>query len=308
MGFNLYLAGAEHLVMEKLPPSDCVGKLFTYAAGDKALNKFITNTVENEPNTNIFIDSGAFSVHHSGKFIDIDQYIEYINRTDGVTIWAELDTIPYPVLNTTTALNSSEESWRKYLYMMERVRESEQDKLVPVYHYGEPYEALERILNTEVNGRLAPYIAVGGRHGTSKADNERYFQKMFKIVENSRNPKVKIHAFGMTIMELLEKYPFYSADSTSWLMPGVNGCILTDCLGVVRVSEKSSSNDKNSYWNKPDSVKKLIKDEVEGYGYDINELSKEYRLRHLFNASYFIRWANNYKFKGKTGFKRKRLF
>ena len=81
--------------------------------------------------------------------------------------------------------------------------------LLPLYHFGEPKDALLRILNTPVNGKLPDYIGVGGRHGVSTAQQDSYFNEIFALVQKSDNPNVKIHAFGMTVLKLLEKYPFY---------------------------------------------------------------------------------------------------
>lgn len=303
MGFNLYLAGAENVDMDRLPENDCMGKLFTFALARKTLNKHISAT----KNCKIFLDSGAFSKFHSGVDINIDDYINYINSTPEVTVFAELDDIPFPILNTKTARESAEGSWKNYLYIMDRVKDEYRDKVIPIYHFGEPYDALERMLNTEVHGRLAPYIGLGGRHGVNKQAHDKYFEYVFKIVKRSKNPNVKIHAFGMTILDLLEKYPFHSADSTTWLMIGVNGNIITKTAGVIKVSNRSIK-EPNSYWSASPHVKELIDEEVKNYGFTIEELAENYRARWYYNASYFTTWAMNYRYKPNTGVRRKRLF
>lgn len=301
MGFNLYFAGAENLEIPLTKEDDC-GKLFTFAVKPKTLNKFISG---NE--CKMFIDSGAFSMYHSGVNIDMDEYIEYINNTPSPTIWAELDSIPYPELNTRSVQISSEESWERYVYMMDRVKDEYRDKVIPIYHFGEPYEALERMLNTELHGRLAPYIGVGGRHGVNRAAHDKYYGQLFKIVKASKNPNVKIHAFGMTVLDLLEKYPFYSADSTTWLMLGANGNVQTKTCGIISVSSVKKFN-KDSAWQLSKDLQAKLIEEIESKGFTLEELSENYRSRHKFNALYFKEWADNYKFKGDNGIKRKRLF
>jgi hypothetical protein len=164
------------------------------------------------------------------------------------------------------------------------------------------------MLNTEVHGRIAPYIGVGGRHGVNRKAHDLYYGNLFKIVKKSKNPNVKIHAFGMTVLDLLEKYPFYSADSTTWLMLGVNGNIQTKTCGTISVSEVKKHN-KNSAWHLPKDLYNKLLTEIEERGFTLKELSENYRLRHKFNALYYKEWADNYQFKGNdSGIKRRRLF
>ena len=185
MGFSLYFAGSQAKEVDEYIKQIGGPRLFSFA--DKS-NKVFDDYRLNAPNCKLFMDSGAFSVFHSGASINIDEYIDFINNTDGVEVWAQLDDIPFPVLNSQTAIASSNGSWEKYVYAMSKVKEERKDHLIPIYHFGEPYEALERILNTEVDGRLAPYIGVGGRHGVSKAAHYDYFKTVFGILKKSKNP------------------------------------------------------------------------------------------------------------------------
>jgi hypothetical protein len=45
-------------------------------------------------------------------------------------------------------------------------------------------------------------------------------------------PIIKVHGFGMTTFELMARYPWYSVDSSSWLMGGRNGTALFMVNGV----------------------------------------------------------------------------
>lgn len=304
MSFNLYFAGSQAKEVDEYIKQIGGARLFSFA--DKS-NKALNDYIETAPNSNIFMDSGAFSVHHSGAVIDIDKYIEFINNTPRVTVWAQLDEIPFPVLNTSTAEKSSRVSWENYLYMMDRVKDEYRDKVIPIYHYGEPYETLERMLNTEVHGRIAPYIGIGGRHGVSKQAHYDYFKNIFHIVKNSKNPNVKIHAFGMTMLDMLEQYPFHSADSTTWLMLGVNGNIQTKTCGTVCVSDRQK-HDKNSVFHFSDEIKEKIKAELAELNYTLEDVSTDYKKRLIFNVHYFKTWADNYEYKPRNTVKRKRLF
>ena len=188
--------------------------------------RVIEGWVEDGLSDRLFIDSGAFTVAHSGAELDIDDYISYIESYPDIKNWAELDVIPYPVLNAETAKSCSQASWDNYLYMKEHVKSK--CNILPIYHFGEPEDGLRRILNTEVNGKLVDYIGVGGRHGVSTDEQIKYFHEVFSIIHSSDNPNVKVHAFGITVPKILQNFPFYSADSTLWLQAAINGYILAE--------------------------------------------------------------------------------
>lgn len=299
MAFNLYFAGGVNAETNSFMKELGVCRLFSYAGDQKEIEFF--NSGKRGP---LFIDSGAFSVAHAGKSIDIDSYVSFINSHPDVNVWAELDSIPFPVLNSKTAKESCEKSWESYLYMMERIK-VEPDKLLPIYHFGEPFYALERILNTEVCGKLPAYIGIGGRHGVSTKDQEGYFETVFRIVKKSKNPNVKIHAFGMTVLTLLEKYPFYSADSTSWLQVANNGSIFGKRTNWY-VSNKGE-NDSNHVLNLPVAAQNYFNEELKEFGFTYEQVSQDYKSRWRYNILFMQRWANNYVYR-PSRFGTRRLF
>lgn len=301
MGFNLYFAGQQAKEVDKYLQDKGALRLFSQVNERKGIQDWQKDGHAKK----LFIDSGAFSVAHAGKTVDIDTYIKYINDNPEIPIFVELDVIPFPVLNATTAKECCEATWNNYLYMKERV--TSPCHLLPLYHFGEPKDALRRILNTEVDGKLPEYIGIGGRHGVATELQERYFNEIFAIVQRSDNPNVKIHAFGMTILRVLEQYPFYSADSTTWLQLGINGNILTKSYGIVTVSERTKFNKDNGNAFPQEAKDKLI-EEIESMGYTLEEVSTNYKKRLMFNIDVLLDWAKNYKYKGPKKFTSNKLF
>lgn len=301
MGFNLYFAGQQAKEVDKYLQEKGALRLFSQVNERKGIQEWQKDGYAKK----LFIDSGAFSVAHAGKTVDIDTYIKYINDNPEIPIFVELDVIPFPVLNATTAKECCEATWQNYLYMKERV--TSPCHLLPLYHFGEPKDALRRILNTEVDGKLPEYIGIGGRHGVATELQERYFNEIFAIVQRSDNPNVKIHAFGMTILRVLEQYPFYSADSTTWLQLGINGNILTKSYGIVTVSERTKFNKDNGNAFPQEAKDKLI-EEIESMGYTLEEVSTNYKKRLMFNIDVLLDWAKNYKYKGPKKFTSNKLF
>ena len=246
----------------------------------------------------LFIDSGAYSVAHSGAVIDIDEYISYINANSDIKIWVELDKIPYPVLNKATAKECSEVSWKNYVYMRERV--NPEVTLLPVYHFGEPVSALIRILNTKINGKLADYICIGGRHGVSTAEQITYFRGIHQIIKQSDNPNVRVHGLGITVPKILESFPFYSSDSTTWLQLAVNGQILLKDLSYVVVSDKST-NKKENIFNQPEECINKVRLAVSEFGYTLEELSSDYNNRLRYNIDVLLNYERNYTYTEEVG-------
>jgi len=301
MAFNLYFAGQQAKEVDEYLQQKNALRLFSQANERKGIEDWRETGHAHK----LFIDSGAFSVAHAGKTVDIDQYINYINERTDIPIFVELDVIPFPVLNTQTALECCEASWKNYLYMKERV--TNPCYLLPLYHFGEPKDALRRILNTEVNGKLPEYIGIGGRHGVSTEQQDKYFHEIFSIIQKSNNPKVKVHAFGMTVLKLLEKFPFYSADSTTWLQLGINGNIGTKSYGIITVSERGKFN-KDNVAALPEHMKEVVEKELNSYGYTLEQVSTDYKARLKFNIDIMYEWAQNYQYKGPKSFISNRLF
>lgn len=291
--FNLYFAGSrqgndEHIVKRK------ANRLYSYANDQKHIEKFIAEP-ERGP---LLVDSGAFSVAHSNITVNIDDYIAYINNHPEIENFIELDVIPYPVLNHQTAIATAEASWENYLYMIERL--DEPFKLLPVFHFGEDLKYLKRILEFTYKGQHIPFMCIGGRHGVSTAKQEKYFETIFKTVHSSSNPNIKIHVLGMTVLNALEKFPFYSADSTSHLQYAIYGMIMTN-LGAINVSDGNFKKGNFKYLTKEeqDIVLKLVTD----LGYEMEKLQTDYLSRICFNIDYTYYWSQNYEYKGPKSFK-----
>lgn len=300
MAFNLYFAGADpnaDALMQKL---NCK-RLFSQLNERNRILKWQAQGYAES----LFIDSGAFTEAHTGIKVNIEEYIDFINLNKSIKVFAELDKIPYPDLNAKTAKNSSEVSWNNYIYMKKRVRKD--CFLLPLYHFGEPIEALRRILNTSVEGEIAPYIGIGGRHGVSTELQRRYFHEIFAIVQKSKNPNVKIHVFGMTVLSLLEQFPFYSADSTTWLQLAMHGCIYTETCGIVLVGSKKQNNLKHLY-NSPVNVRNAVENEILKNNFDADKLAVDLSERMRYNVTVFKRWADNYQYKGRKTFISNKLF
>lgn len=306
MGFNLYLAGSySKMVDEKLQEMG-VNRLASQLNDRSLLERWITYIKEVE-HRKLFVDSGAFSAHTKGRELDVDEYIEYLNARQGCfEVIAQVDKIPGEFGKKKTReqlLEAPELSWKNYLYMRDKV--IDYNNLTPIFHQGEDFKHLHRMLETTFDGEHIPYIGISPANDVSTKEKAKWFETVFRIIRDSSNPNVKTHAFGMTSLDLLEKYPFYSADSTSWLMTSANGSIMTS-WGLMLMSDVQVNNPKHFNHLSPEMQAKVA-EEVAKWGYDIEEAKTNYKVRGLINASYLKNWADNYQFKGTSRYQR-RLF
>lgn len=303
MSFNLYLAGGKVKTQDDIIIKRGCDVLFSQINDRKAIKKFL----ELMSNNKLFIDSGAYSAWSKNKPIDVDDYIKFINEnTDKFTLFASVDDIPGELRRKPTLWEQREspaKSWHNYLYMREQVKDK--DKLLPVFHIGEDFRHLQNMLDATFNGEHIPYIGLGGTVGLACTVKEDWYKQCFKIIQQSSNANVKVHAFGMTNLEILENYPFESADSTTWLMAAINGELCTK-YGRICVSQQVQH--KPSHYNKlPQLVQQQINEQCVLYGTSIEQCMEDQDSRQLYNINYFKDWADNYKYKGNNRYQ-KRLF
>jgi len=155
----------------------------------------------------LFLDSGAFSAWSQGKEINIDEYIQFIkDHKDVIDVYANLDVIGDPIA-----------TWNNQTYM-----EKAGLHPLPVYHYGEDIKWLKQLLKGNYD-----YISLGGMVPISTPNLIHWLDHLFKnyLCDDKGMPIVKVHGFGLTSLQLMLRYPWWSVDSTSWVVTGRMGSI-----------------------------------------------------------------------------------
>jgi len=155
----------------------------------------------------IFLDSGAFSAFTQNVQIDIEEYIAFIKEhQSNLEVYANLDVIGSP----------------KGTWMNQKIMERAGLNPLPCFHYGEDLKWLHRYLNTGYE-----YIALGGMVPISTRDLIKWLDTLFAehLTDSNGFPIIKVHGFGLTSLTLMLRYPWFSVDSTSWVMTGRMGSI-----------------------------------------------------------------------------------
>lgn len=153
----------------------------------------------------IFLDSGAYSARSLGVPVNLDEYIAFIKEYhEYIEVYPNLDVI-----------GDAEATWEN-----QKIMEAAGLHPIPCYHYGEDFKYLERYVQY-------PYMALGGMVGASKPTIFAWLDVCWKIICDTpeRLPKCKVHGFGMTSVDFILRYPWWSIDSTSWLAKGRFGGI-----------------------------------------------------------------------------------
>lgn len=283
---DLYLVGPEKAnILEEVFKLEA-NMLFNYIDGKNATDAYKTNIKPGK----LFIDSGAYSAWTRGAEIDVDEYITWINeRADYIDLFGQVDVIPGDKIHGATmqqVIEAAEKTWENYLYMRERVKYPE--RLLYTFHVGEPIKYLERALEwKDEKGNLIPYIALGGMVGKPKPIRQSFLDQCFRVIRKSSNPQVKVHVFGMTDFSLLANYPITSADSTSWIMTGATGGIMTD-VGVITVSDVQS-NSATHYSHLPQNLQEKLEETIVEFGFKLDELRHSRDARIIFNARYMVK-------------------
>lgn len=243
-----------------------------------------------EDGAKVFLDSGAFSAHTLGVAIDLPTYCDYIKRNsdlwrleDGTAMFSVLDGIGDPL-----------QTYRNQLHM-----EALGARPLPCFHFGED----ERYLEWYVQNY--DYITIGGMVGRSTEVLFKWLDRIWNkyLVDGSGKPKVKTHAFGITSVSIMERYPWHSVDSSSWIQSAAFGGIVTPKWGNLSVSEKSPS--RHDAGRHISTLNPVEQDQVlrmlEEQGFTYERLSTVYESRAAYNLwSYgvvnaMMNAANNYE-------------
>lgn len=146
------------------------------------------------PDLTFFADSGAFSAEHAGAQITTDEYAEWLKRWGHrIHAYASLDVLHDPAASQAN---------------LEALRSHGLDPL-PVWHIGGPLEVLDRLLEER------SYICIGGMVRASLTMRDpRLRRYLADVHERAARAGTALHGFGLGSWPMIERFPWYSADSS----------------------------------------------------------------------------------------------
>jgi hypothetical protein len=166
---------------------------------------------------NIFLDSGAFSMFTQGIQIDAQTYANFIRANNDIFhIYANLDAI---------GEDKEQETYDRQK-QLERMLGNEHP-ILPVHHVRDADDWLRRYIDEGYD-----YIALGGMVPESTDLLREWLDHVWHhyLTNPDGTAKIKVHGFGLTVEQLMFRYPWYSVDSTSWVMASRFGSVYIDVL------------------------------------------------------------------------------
>ena len=168
----------------------------------------------------MFLDSGAFSMFTLGAEIDLDAYGQFIaERPDYIEVASNVDAIG-------AGREADSYANQKYLESLKLPV-----AVCPVHHARDDDRWLVKYLDQGYD-----YIFLGGMVPESTPYLlgwlDHIWDKYLALPDGTA--RVKIHGFGLTTFELMDRYPWFSVDSTSWVQIGMFGNILWPVDGKIR--------------------------------------------------------------------------
>lgn len=241
---------------------------------------------------NIFLDSGAFSAWSKGVEIDIQEYIKFIKEhKQYLEVYANLDVI-----------GDAEKTLQN-----QKIMEEAGLNPLPCFHVGEDFKYLRYYVEKY------DYIALGGLVGKDHNQKEKasWLDQIFgEVICDAKGfPKIKVHGYGLTSLRFMLRYPWYSVDSTSWVVTGRLGAIYVpqSRSGVweylkeswkVDISTRSPSKKQvgTHIENFTSSQRKVILRYIEEKGYKLGK--SEFRME---DASYELKENEKWFEKAENG-------
>lgn len=235
----------------------------------------------------IFLDSGAFSMFTQGIQVDLKAYAQYIkDNQDIIHVASSLDVIG--------------QGHEQDSYDNVKTLESYGVRIQPVHHARDQDHWLQKYLDEGYD-----YIFLGGMVPESTDYLRRWLDRMWEkyLMHPDGSPRVRVHGFGLTQIELMQRFPWFSVDSTSWVMTSRFGGIYLDFpadniyfpkgrIEKVQFSSRSGNIKEfdRHYDNCPLDIQRAIRQRVEELGYRVEDLRENYGWRDRFNVEFFKRF------------------
>jgi hypothetical protein len=151
---------------------------------------------------NLFLDSGAFTVRQNGQSFELSKYADFVEKNnDFVSVAANVD------------IGTSEEIHSNFMYLR---KTRGLKKVFPIYQPFMPLTMLEMYL------KEYQYVGLGtagfniGPPKQRKDYEVRYMFRAHEMADKIGN--CGYHGFAVTQPKIMKAFPWWSCDSTSWLM------------------------------------------------------------------------------------------
>lgn len=245
----------------------------------------------------LLFDSGAYSAWRSGATIDLEAYIDFcLEHADSIYKVINLDVIPgkpHQPRSAAAVEASAADGWKNLLRMRKRGIEA-----MPVFHQGESFAWLERMI-----GEGFAWIGLSSQKGTAWAlgHRKRWLDDVFAFAcARGGYPSIKFHGFAETHQAIMFRYPWYSLDSTTWLLqsayskipfPRTTGRQIDWCRQpyyafIGKAGDEHNTRWEDSFYHLSAGTQDAIRAFVRELGFEFAELEESAKARSAYTAAY----------------------
>lgn len=197
--------------------------LISYHFRSNSLEEYYLRGGRPEPMENLILDSGAFSAWNNNAQINLKEYIAYcLKYLDAITYVVNLDIIPaqpgQKKISAEEIEYSASEGWHNAEKMLRAG--IPKSKLIHVFHQGEDFKWLQRIVDK------FEYIGLSPANDRTIQEKKAWLDSCMPYVTDSKGfPIIKFHGFAVTAYTLMERYPWFSVDSATYTQQAGRGVI-----------------------------------------------------------------------------------
>ncbi len=162
------------------------------------------------------LDSGAFTAWSQGQEIDFEAYTRFaVERT---AMWPHTHTINLDVIPGEMGRDSTpaerEAAMAASLAHADKLR-AEGLRVTEVYHQDEPVSFLRLLIERRREGEI---LGISPRNDVSQKAKREWLLKVLRQLIHDGGPRSlpPMHGLAVTARPLLEAFPFFSVDSSSW--------------------------------------------------------------------------------------------
>ena len=269
--------------------------------------RLIINTIEYkkehpEYTARIMVDSGAFSFYQQSKkkghiltdqemYEYTDEYLKFLNEYgQDLEVFVGVDSVPDP---ENVNPDYARKTWENYLYMYDRLKPEIRHKLIPVFHFGEDFKWLKNMLEYKhADGTHLDYIGLAiSLEGTTKV-RINWANACGKMINESSNPNVKTHAFGVGVKSVLDYIDVTSTDATSWVKRAAYGMISINDKTIYVSDIQEQKLDGKHYSSKNAAYRDSVEDIIKSRGFTLEELKTDPYARAKFNILDTLDWVS----------------
>ena len=212
------------------------------------------------------LDSGAFTAFQNPKIkIDIDEYIEFVKNHEHV----------FEHCFNLDVIGNDKASYENWKYLQKNGVNS-----IPVFHLGTDEKWLTKYINE------TDYLGLGAVANLHTVQRKLGFTRIWKdyLIDKHGMPKLKVHAMGVTALDIMTQYPWYSVDSASIIKQSAYGAIYLPeivvgrkkpnffKMKVHRVSDQGTYTGTTGFLGLPRLLQEKYTEYIESFGFELGQI------------------------------------